>query len=172
MQTKYNIRQAKLADAEGITQVQRDSWLATYPNKKEGVTIKDIQEKFKNMNERITRWESIISEQNEDKILLVYEQDNQILGFCGGTKEGLYGQIKSIYIQPNFTSKGLGSKLMVSAINWLQDIKSIKVEVASYNKKAISFYQKFGFVKTDIVCPPFSINENISIPIIEMERIN
>ena len=49
---------------------------------------------------------------------------------------------------PDFQGMGLGRELLQKALNWLGREKVIFVIVASYNTKAIKFYERFGFVKT------------------------
>jgi ribosomal protein S18 acetylase RimI-like enzyme len=51
------------------------------------------------------------------------------------------------YPYPTFPSSGIGKMLVEKILSWLGNEKKIKLNVAVYNKKAIKFYEKLGFVK-------------------------
>ncbi|WP_319475481.1 GNAT family N-acetyltransferase [Marispirochaeta aestuarii] len=59
----------------------------------------------------------------------------------------------SFAMHPNFRGKGYGKKIMDSIIKRLQTEgkKRIELFVVSDNKRAIRFYQKFGFVQEGIM---------------------
>ena len=78
--------------------------------------------------------------------------------------------INSIYIEPPFQGKGIGSMLMKKALDWLGDDKDIYLEVLSYNQNAINFYKSFGFEQTDAIVPEEPNLPNLikTLPQIEM----
>ncbi len=146
------IRRSIPNDVYGIRDVQRETWLKTYPNKKEGITVEDIIEKFK--VDRIPEGKKKIEEKKKKYYkdrntgAWVAEDEGKIIGFCTAIKEGRHNRIGAIYILPAYQGKGLGKRLIEKAFSWLGDKKDILINVARYNKQAISFYKKFGFVKT------------------------
>ncbi|TKX34003.1 GNAT family N-acetyltransferase [Campylobacter taeniopygiae] len=71
------------------------------------------------------------------EFLFAYEKD-ELAGFLGFHQE----EIQMLFIHPSFFNRGFGSQLLKKA---MQDFKLNKVEVNFDNKKALKFYQKFGF---------------------------
>lgn len=58
-------------------------------------------------------------------------------------------QIKELYVDSFFQSQGIGNKLMNFAIQKASDEKTIFLWVLEKNQKAINFYLKHGFERTD-----------------------
>lgn len=52
------------------------------------------------------------------------------------------------YILPEYQRRGIGKQLMNTALKWLGRNQDIYVNAASYNEKAIKFYESFGFRKS------------------------
>jgi len=148
---KIKVRNSIPNDVYGIRKVQRKTWLKTYPNSKEGITIKDIKEKFKidetsegkkKIEERKKRYK------NRNTGMWVVENKDRIIGFCMATRKGKHNRVGAIYVLPAYQRRGLGQLLIKKAFCWLGNKKNILVNVAKYNKQAIDFYKKFGFVET------------------------
>ena len=145
------IRKSTPNDVYEIREVQRITWLDTYPNKEEGITVEDIINRFR--ADKTSQGKKKIEEyrkryQDKNTAMWVIEIKNKIIGFCMATKEDKNGRIQAIYVLPSHQSKGLGSKLIKETFKWLGDSKDILLNVASYNSKAINFYIKHGFIKT------------------------
>lgn len=89
---------------------------------------------------------------NPDRTLLVAENDGNIVGYIliiyspGVTKSGWVGEI---FITKDARRKGIGSKLMNTAINWLKQKGSRAIKLTAYktNKTALTFYKKHEFKK-------------------------
>jgi GNAT superfamily N-acetyltransferase len=148
---KIQIRKSVPNDAYGIREVQKITWLKTYPNRKEGITIKDIKEKFKidktpEGKRKIEERKKKYKDKNTN--IWVAEDEINIIGFCSAIKEKKNNRIGAIYVLPGFQRKGLGKQLVKKAFAWLGDRKDILINVARYNKQAINFYGKLGFVET------------------------
>lgn len=146
--SQIEIHEAKLEDVEGIAYVQRDSWLATYPNKKAGVTKEDIEERYKDMQERVLKWERNVKERLENRLILIAKEDGKVVGFCIAKKEEKENNLSAIYVDPKYQGKGIGGKLAHKVLEWLGNEKDISVFVADYNENAIAFYERFGFKDT------------------------
>ena len=131
-------------DAEGIRNVQRDTWIATYPNKEYGITKEDIESKGWGPA-RVERWKAIILEDSPHKRLWVAKEGEKVIGFCGATKSQDRNKLTAIYVLPDAQGKSVGTKLMQQALLWLDSEKETCVEVAKYNSNAIEFYKHFGF---------------------------
>lgn len=74
----------------------------------------------------------------------VYEVNNKVIGFVSSYFDGEIIEILNFCIDPEFQSKGFGTKLMNDFFGELKAYSSI-LEVRSSNKKAIGLYEKFGF---------------------------
>ncbi len=143
-----SISPARPQDAEGIAAVQHDTWLATYPNEKLGITLAAIKERLSRDQpvERIAKWRNIIG--NLEEYVTVAKDGPNIIGFSCAKKGDTANHIAAIYILPQYHGTGVAQKLMDAAMNWLGDEQDIIVEVASYNDRAIRFYQKYDFAPT------------------------
>jgi ribosomal-protein-alanine N-acetyltransferase len=148
---KIKIRKSVPDDVYGIREVVRVTWIKTYPNREEGITIEDIIEKFefdktsegkKKIEDRKKRYN------NRNIGIWIAETESKIIGFCMAIKEQENNRVGAIYILPTYQRKGLGEILIKKAFAWLGDKRDILINVARYNKQAIDFYNKFGFIET------------------------
>lgn len=146
-----NIRVSVPDDVYGIREVQKKTWLATYPNNENGITNEDIESVFEldqtaegkqKMEKRKERYE------NKSVRTWVAEDKDNIVGFCVTIKEENNSRVGAIYVLPSRQKEGIGSMLLKEALEWLGNKEDIYVNVVSYNNNAISFYKKFGFVET------------------------
>jgi len=176
MKKAIKIRKAIANDVYEVHEVIRKTWLKTYPNVKEGITIKDIEDKFKKDDtpegkKKIEEQKKIYKDKNQQ--VWVAEENNQIIGFCTAGKEQKNNRIRGIYILPNYQGKGVGKLLIEKAFAWSGTDKDILVNVASYNQQAIGFYKRFGFIETGR-CGVFDKGAKLPsgklIPEIEMVR--
>lgn len=140
------IREAIPNDGKGLVRVSRITWVATYPNKKLGITVKDLGRRKKFEKERIRRWQKNIKE-NKNRKTWIAKAGREIVGFCGASKEKGAHEIGAIYVLPKHQGKGIGKKLIYQAFKWLGNDKNIIVKVVSYNKPSIKFYESVGFKK-------------------------
>jgi putative acetyltransferase len=74
------------------------------------------------------------------RLISIRDAENSILGFAGIDEK----KLELLYVHPDHTGNGYGKKLLVNAV-W---IGASHLEVIEGNEKAISLYNKFGFVKT------------------------
>lgn len=148
---EIKIRDSVPDDVYGIREVQRETWLKTYPNSEEGITVEDIEAKFridetpegkKKIEEREKRYK------DRNTGIWVAKDEDKIIGFCTAIREGKHNRVGAIYVLPAYQGSGLGRLLIEKAFGWLGNKKDIFVNVARYNKQAIDFYKKFGFVET------------------------
>ena len=138
-------------DAEGIQQVFYKTWLATYPNAKAGVTVEDVEEKFKNrfLPETIAKIISNITDPSENNLFLVAKDQEKIIGVCRAKKEELHNQLMAIYVLPDYQRRGIGKMFWDKVIDFFGKDKDVVVHVVTYNTQAINFYKKLGFAETD-----------------------
>lgn len=89
-----------------------------------------------------------INEMLQDGIskVIVYEDDDKVVGFITATALYETCDILSIVVDPNYRKKGIGTNLMGYLISDLgEELQLVTLEVATKNKEALSLYDKFGF---------------------------
>lgn len=74
----------------------------------------------------------------------VYDFENKVIGFVSSYFDGEIIEILNYCIDPEYQSKGFGTKLMEEFFKQQNAISAI-LEVRSSNVKAIGLYQKFEF---------------------------
>jgi len=96
---------------------------------------------------------------------LVYENENEILGYISFSFDGEMLEIFNFCVKENYQRSGIGTKIMNYAFNLFtsKGLKSSILEVRESNKKAISFYEKLGYVQISIRKKYYSNNENALI---------
>lgn len=145
------LRDATPDDDEAIRQVQKQTWLTTYPNAALGITSADITAMFDDTSEeaqqrRAARRRGINA--TPQARLWVAEDDSGIGGFCLARKIDGTHRIQALYVLVAYQGQGIGKRLMQAALDWLGAAQQVKLTVASYNDRAIAFYQRLGFVVT------------------------
>ena len=149
--SKTKVRVSTPNDVFKIREIQRRTWIETYPNVEAGINLEDIENKFKE-DKTLAGRRKIEGQKkrykNKGKRTWVAECDKEMVGFCVASREKEEGRIKAIYVLPEHQGKGIGGELIKKAIEWLGDGKQIYINVVEYNLKAINFYEKHGFSET------------------------
>jgi diamine N-acetyltransferase len=75
--------------------------------------------------------------------------DGVIVGYCVCSIENVIGELDSIYVEPQFRSKRLGSYLAQRGVEWMKQngCTIINVGVADGNEDVFPFYESLGFAK-------------------------
>lgn len=138
---------------EDIIQIQEvfyRTWLETYPNKEVGITREDIEEYFKNRldPEMIQKRINAFSQLPSNELFLVAKDGEKVIGVCRIVNRETYNQLQAIYILSEYQRHGVGKMFWDKGREFFDKSKDTIVQVATYNKKAISFYEKLGFVDT------------------------
>lgn len=171
----YQIRKITPDDILALHKIYFLAWLDTYPNDEFHITKEDIiykyeqrltPEKIREGRERILR-----TTENELKLLLEYKGD--VVALCNVVKEQTHNQLQAIYVLPGYQGLGFGSALWFEANKFLDANKKTIVHVASYNNRAIGFYEKLGFISTGRVFSDerFKMRNGAMIPELEMIRL-
>ncbi len=144
------IEKAKPEDAQGIQGVFHETWLATYPNKEVGITKEDIEEHFKNAftEEALRSFGERIKNAPPNMLLLIARDDKKIVGVCRVFVREKVNQLQAIYILPTYQQRGIGRLFWNEILGFFDKNKEIIIQVATYNKGAIIFYEHLGFVDT------------------------
>ena len=137
-------------DAYGIQEVFYKTWLVTYPNADAGITVEDIENKFKDAFtvETLTKRREKIANPPEGQFLLVAKDNDKVVGLCSVIKESERNKLSTLYVIPEYQGRGIGSALWEQARSYLDMNKDTYLEVATYNANAIAFYKKLGFEDT------------------------
>ena len=153
MYKNITVRKSIPDDVYGIREVQKITWINTYPNEEVGITLEDVESKFKNDNtsEGKQRTEQRKRKYKDKDIQTwVAEENNKIIGFCVAGKENRKDRILAIYVLPQYQGKGIGHELIIDGLKWIGTNKKVYINVVEYNMNAISFYKKHGFRETGV----------------------
>jgi GrpB-like predicted nucleotidyltransferase (UPF0157 family)/ribosomal protein S18 acetylase RimI-like enzyme len=150
MERKIVVDAPKPEDARDIQEVFYKTWLDTYPNEEAGITVEDIEDKYKDVftDEAIQTRAEKITHPAEGQTMFVARDGSKVVGFCRVIQEEDRSKLSTIYVLPEYQGKGVGRSLWNDAQNVLDKSKDIFVEVATYNTNSIEFYKKLGFEDT------------------------
>lgn len=175
MNKEYKIRKIKPKDILALHNVYFLTWLDVYPNKEFNITAEDIIYKYEQRlaPKKITKGKKKILETKENELKLLLEYKGKVVALCNVVKNPEHNQLQAIYVLPNYQGLGIGSALWLEAVKFLDPSKKIIVHVASYNIKAIRFYEKIGFKSTGkvFIDERFKMRNGAIIPELEMVRL-
>ncbi len=146
------VREAKIADAPAIAQVNVDTWRTAYRN----IVPADYLAKL-SYEKRESNWQEILSNvKNTGDYVCVAENDSgQIVGFAAGGCErtGKYvyrGELFAIYILEEYQRQGIGRQLVRSVATKLAELSlnSMLAWVLGDNS-ACRFYEFLGGKKVE-----------------------
>jgi ribosomal protein S18 acetylase RimI-like enzyme len=174
------VRRAVPADAEGISTVNVETWLATYPNDELGITAEALRLHLEGAAgertaERIARRRRSISESAAGGSLsaqFVADSGGAIVGYTLPfvTAEGRH-RVGALYVLPAFQGRGIGHLLLARNLAWHGDGQDVYLHVAAYNEHAIRFYERHGFALTGAEAhDEVAAIGTVRIPEIEMLR--
>lgn len=145
---RVSVRTAKPRDATGIGVVHVRSWQAIYRGHFPDEFLEGLDPKV-----RATRWKAFLRDNGESRgKLLVTELDGQIVGFAnvGPSRDPELpelGEVRAIYLLPEYWNHGLGRELMAAALEALTaaGFAEAMLWVLEANDRARRFYEKGGW---------------------------
>ena len=142
------IQKPQEEDIRGVQEVYYKTWLSTYPNKEAGITKEDIEERFKNhfSEEFVNKVKKASLNVPENELYLIAKDGMSVVGVCRAIKKENFNQLQSIYVLPEYQGRGIGGMFWKEIKEFFNNGEDIIIQVATYNKQAISFYEKLGFV--------------------------
>ncbi|HEX9804290.1 MAG TPA: GNAT family N-acetyltransferase [Candidatus Dojkabacteria bacterium] len=150
------IELAKPADAEEVYELFKTTWLDTYVNEKHGITKEDILSKYPESKRKstIVKYAKFYENMNKDiekseTVVWLAKNDSQVVGLVSIDRK-VPIQIGAVYVLPEFQRQGIGKQLIEYILKFLGN-KVITINVASYNERAIKFYEKYGFEVHNII---------------------
>jgi L-phenylalanine/L-methionine N-acetyltransferase len=93
----------------------------------------------------------------KNNIIYIFEMDRRAVGMFKFIKQEHRDSHKAylggLAIDPSFSGKGYGLRMMheIIELGKTMDILRIELSVATFNEKAISLYEKNGFVKEGVL---------------------
>jgi len=150
--------------------VHARSWLATYPSPQNGVDaawVREVVEPWSSA-ESVAQWVEIVrqADADPDQFSRVAEVCGRIVGLLHAAKDANQRiELKSIYVDPDWVGTGVGTALMAAFDAWAGSAE-VRLDVASYNARAIRFYARDGFA----IVPDSQKLELGVIPVIDMIR--
>ncbi len=144
------IQKPTVKDIHGIQEVFYKTWLETYPNKKFGILEEDIEERYKNRNakENIEKRTKYLLNIPKNDLYLIAKDEEKVVGVCIFIKKEKFNELQAIYVLPKYQGKGIGRMFWGEVNKFSDKNKDIVVHLAVYNKNAMIFYTKLGFVDT------------------------
>ncbi|HEY9219810.1 MAG TPA: GNAT family N-acetyltransferase [Phenylobacterium sp.] len=142
---QVRIRPAVAEDAESIARLHHAIWLETYRDIAPPQAVAAL-----GLDERIGRWRRMLA---DDAPTFVAIAADQIVGFarCGAASDALFegrGEVKFLFVAPEFGRQGLGRRLMARMADELQSrgYSGIGLGVVEANTPAVAFYKSLGGV--------------------------
>ncbi len=143
-----NIRVATFNDIDNnLLNLYIEGFNIHYENRKD-IFKKKTNEELKN--------ELIDNLNNKERKFLVIELNNNIIGYA--IFEYKYKSTNSLWIDQiiidkSYRNKGYGKKIMdeLSKFTLKNNCKRIELNCWSFNKNALEFYEKLGFIKQSVI---------------------
>ena len=150
IEKKITVSVATPDDVLGVQKVFHDTWLKTYPNKEFGITVDDVEERFKDRLtvEGIKKATEKITNPPEGSITFVAKEGDTVVGVCRILVSQKENRLGALCVLPDHQKKGIGKKLWEQAQKLFDPTKDTFVSVVTYNVNAIEFYKRLGFEDT------------------------
>jgi ribosomal protein S18 acetylase RimI-like enzyme len=171
---EVTIEPATPKDVKGMQEVFYKTWLATYPNEEVGVTIDDIEDRYKDAftEEVLSKRAEQIAHLRPGHALFFAKDGDTVVGLCRVVRSETENRLQAIYVLPEYQGRGIGTLLWNEAQKYLDKDKDIVVAVAEYNQNAIDFYTRLGFEDTGKRWKDekFTMKSGVQIPEMEMVK--
>lgn len=148
-QPVWKIRQATPEDVVKIRTMHAQAWRDTYPSEENGVSaewVRDVTEQWlepNKMNESIEKLSAVFSDSTQF-YRSAWVRD-EVIGFIHLlTREDGCKLLAALYVDKDYHGSGVAHELMAQAMDFIGD-DDTELEVATYNGRAIRFYEKYGF---------------------------
>lgn len=141
--TGISIRSANIEDAQLIADFHVKVWRHTYRHLAPAEAYAALDEQ-----RRGKQWKEKLSSNDSHQIVLIAEIDNRIVGIgaAGGPSELIFdgrGEIKFLYVDPDFKRRGIGRELLAQLAIHLRKMhyQGAALSVVKGNEPAIAFYE-------------------------------
>ncbi len=133
----------EVRDIGAVRKVARQTWADTY----EGVIPEDVQQRF--LGHAYS--EGSLVRRMEAGVFLVAVEDGEVVGFADlspAPAEPGAVELAAIYVLPGFQGRGVGTRLLQTALGRLPSTKKVRAEAERENLAARRFYEARGFAET------------------------
>lgn len=149
-ENSYEIRYNRLEDQEQMAHIKVDSWNATY----KGI-IDDSYLASLDYDIQKERYIESFDEYKYTVLVAVEKETNKVVGYsCFSPTQNEFVEasdceLVSLYLDPNYTGKGVGKSLFRETVKILKGYnkRNMLVWCIKENTNAVKFYQKLGGIK-------------------------
>ncbi len=157
------VRTAGERDLAAIRTLLVETWHATYDliyGVERVTAITDDWHSMASLESRLTRPNSEF----------LVADDGQTLGgmaFAATDASGKTVMLHQLYVRPAFQGRGIGGMLLDEVLGNFPDAERIRLEVEAANKRAIAFYEGYGFAQCGVTNDCGKANSDIPALIFE-----
>ncbi len=166
----FKIELPKVGEELALAKMHIQSWKESYVGEESGLTDEMVDEMRGEMLINTDYRRKVIAEAlaNPEKVIyrVVRNGSGEIVGFMHGIKHETYNELDAIYLLNEAKGMGIGPKLIEEFLSWSDHEKYSRLEAFRFNDSAISFYERYGFKKTDT---EIALYKGM-LPVIEMVR--
>lgn len=141
---RFEIRPARLDDAEGIARSHTASWRTSY----RGILPEAVLARI-DVDQRTASWRRVLADPSV-LVLVAYDTTHHdIVGLCDAGKSrhpGHAGEVYRMYLEHHARRHGLGREMFERVAAWLrsQEMRSLIIWVLDNNHHARRFYEAMG----------------------------
>ena len=142
--SRFAIREATLADAEGIARASADSWRSSY----RGILPEHVLDRI-DVEHRADKRRAILRDRSVFQLVAYDVTHGDIVGYCdaGPSRRGIAaGEIYAFYLVHHAKRHGLGTEMFERVCTWLRanEMHSLIIWVLVNNTHARRFYEAMG----------------------------
>lgn len=145
---RFAIRQARLADAEGIARAHTASWRTSY----RGLLPDRVLDQL-DVDQRAASWRRVLEDRSISTLVAYDTTHHDIVGVCdaGRTRStrgntACAAEIYRFYLEHHARRHGLGREMFERQTAWMRDqhLRSLVIWVLETNHHARRFYEAMG----------------------------
>lgn len=122
-------------------------------NKQVKILFKDADDYFATLYPEESNHPAFSNDFIANKSYFLVAKEDQNIVACGGiiVKSDNWGEVKRMYVIPEYRRKGLASKILEYIIDWStqNQLQYLKLETGIYQPEAINLYLKYNFYEID-----------------------
>jgi GNAT superfamily N-acetyltransferase len=141
---RFAIRQAVLADADGIARAHTASWRTSYRGILPDAVLAQIE-----IEQRAASWRHVLADRSRLALVAYDVTHHDIVGLCDAgrsRRDPAMGEVYRMYLEHHARRHGLGREMFDRVADWLraQSFRSLVIWVLDNNHHARRFYEAMG----------------------------
>jgi GNAT superfamily N-acetyltransferase len=141
---RFAIRQAVLADADGIARAHTASWRTSYRGILPDAVLAQIE-----VEQRAASWRGVLADRSRLALVAYDVSHHDIVGLCDagrGRRDPTMGEVYRMYLEHHARRHGLGREMFDRVTDWMraQNFRSLVIWVLDNNHHARRFYEAMG----------------------------